>query len=204
MDRKKRARWIATTSEKGLKLPYIGAVQDGIFYHLNCNSFELFHEGFDILKDYGTMTFSEWESLGGYSKFLSDFPPTPSPVEKYDPSLSSWISPEGEIYLCKACDHECLARKLCHHLDIETIKYGANALGDELYDKGWCKLSTAVFVSEPTQKQRDTLFDIFAYLRKNNTGHELCKRIDRELNPAKPERIDIPTRPILRKQSANN
>lgn len=179
MDENRPARWLAiwpANIKRGRfewELPALGAEQGEKFYHYGGLSYTFMSDRDLVLKEYGTMTINEWEDRGGDDQWYRDFPPLSSPPDEYSEEVESWISPEGEIYLCHHEQHETLAFRLCKYLGIKEVDSSLIRSGDLLDKRGWIKLywNEIRLLTDCTQRQLDALFDIFLVLgRKGEAG----------------------------------
>lgn len=191
MNEKEPGRWLAIwTNDRerhAWELPYFGAVQDGLFFHDGGFAHMPYSDSYTTLKDYGEMTCEEWDNRGGNDRFYADFPPVASPAEEYSQLVEAWISPDGELYICAAQQHELLAKRLTLHLGIKEPDTSLNRPGDQLLDRGWVKIywdKVFLLKGEYTQRQLDILFDILLVLKNQVPADELIYSIRSELRYA--------------------
>jgi hypothetical protein len=124
------------------------------------------------------MTAAEWEDAGGDNQWLDAFPPEPVDVElMVHPSLGAWVSPEGELFVCRYTEHEFMARRLCHSRGIASPR-GLSVYGDVLSNLGWARIhSSYIDLGRFTQRQVDTLFDIYVALGAEESRATLARSI---------------------------
>jgi hypothetical protein len=188
MQERKKARWIAMEprdrERETWRLPYVGAVQDGLFYHFGGMTHMRYSgEKFEILRDYGDMTIDEWDLAGGDNQWFRDFPAEPSDVSEFNEDTEAWVNPNGDLFLCACEEHESLAARLVYRFSVSGQKTGLNHDGDLLEGAGWFRVYyDRVYEQAFTQRQLDTLFDLLLSLDDREILPYLSKSIRRALD----------------------
>lgn len=190
MNEDRKARWLAmwlpltmSGPRQPWRFPYVGAVQDGDFYHWGGSTRMPFDdlEEREVLKDYGEMTSEEWDDAGGDAQWHRDFPPIQGGhAEFVGTSLEAWIGPGGELYLCEHQGHEFLAERLVRSYGIVEPDESLSRSGDLLQERGWARVYfdwVSVRGNEPTQPQLDTLWDILDLIKDDDHRVKLANSI---------------------------
>lgn len=106
-----------------------------------------------VLRSYGLMDARRGKD--NFKKVMADFPPQPDLPETYGIChRDGWISPLGELYLCRSYDHEFLAERLAVLLGLKLADPHLRAYDDLLLSQGWARLwFNHLEVRHPTKEQ---------------------------------------------------
>jgi len=130
--------------------------------------------GYTVVKEYGivdTASRPAWEKI--LIQFARDFPPREGIADS-----PGWLGPGGRFFPCRSWEHDTVADLVYRYVYRQIVPNPVR----EFEKRGWYRVYAhfvAGYDREPTQKQLDTIYDLYliaADERKRRLGEYLENR----------------------------